>query len=171
MMLVKAVQFASQKHKGQVRRGSGLPYIIHPTSVAFILSMHKSSKCMEELLTVCLLHDTLEDTDACFSEIAEEFSPLVASLVLELTSDQEQIDLVGKNEYLITKMSGMSNYGLVIKLADRLANILDAPSPSYCEDTLEMMNRLEIKRRLTESQQSIVIKIREVLQTPPEVSA
>jgi len=163
MLLIKAVQFASEKHKGQTRKVSGLPYVIHPITVAFLLADNKESKRLEELMVACLLHDTLEDTDTTFEELASEFTPLVASLVHELTSDDDEIERIGKNEYLTKKMTGMSSYALVIKLADRLSNIMDSPTESYREDTADMLNTLETKRNLSGSQVKIVGEIRKLL--------
>jgi (p)ppGpp synthase/HD superfamily hydrolase len=37
MLIVKAIQFASEKHKGQERRGSGLPYVTHPIIVSQLI--------------------------------------------------------------------------------------------------------------------------------------
>ena len=34
---IKAKEFATQKHQGQVRKFSSLPYIIHPEAVASLL--------------------------------------------------------------------------------------------------------------------------------------
>ena len=163
MLIIKAIQFAADKHRDQVRRESGLPYVVHPTSVAFLLSHFKESKRHDELVVAALLHDTLEDTDTDFIEIAEEFTPLVASLVLELTSDEEEIDEIGKNSYLIKKMIGMSSYALVIKLADRLSNIMDSPSSSYMNDTKFMLKELEAGRQLTGTQKDIIEEIRNLL--------
>jgi len=128
--------------------------------VCFLLSCYKESKKLEELMVAALLHDTLEDTDATFTEIAEAFSPLVASLVLELTSDPDEIAQIGKNPYLTKKMIGMSSYALVIKLADRLSNILDAPTDAYRADTAELLDALEDARNLSGSQKALVDEIR-----------
>jgi len=162
-VLVKALQFAASKHKGQVRRVSGLPYVTHPVTVMFLLQTYKESKKLEELLVACLLHDTLEDTDTTFEEISTTFTPLVASLVQELTSDDTEIKRVGKNEYLKVHLKGISSYALVIKLADRLSNVMDAPSAKYKGDTLELLVYLEEHRMLSGSQKEIVNKIRLVL--------
>jgi len=35
--LDKAVEFATQRHSGQVRKGTTLPYIVHPIEVMQIL--------------------------------------------------------------------------------------------------------------------------------------
>ena len=62
------------------------------------------------------MHDTLEDTPCSYIEIETEFGPLVASVVMELTSDEEAIKKIGKNEYLKEKMLNMSKYALTLKL-------------------------------------------------------
>ena len=162
-MLQKAVKFAGIKHQGQVRRATGLPYIVHPVDVSILLDSNKTSKRREELMCACLLHDTLEDTDTTFVELATEFNPMVASLVLDLTSDPEEIKKIGKTAYLTKKMIGMSNYALIIKLCDRLSNVMDSPRPKYLDSTREILDALEAARNLTASQARVVTKIRAFL--------
>ena len=54
----KAYLLAEKLHDGQ-KRQSGEPYIIHPLSVAFILSqMHADT----DTICAALLHDTIEDS-------------------------------------------------------------------------------------------------------------
>src|SRR5258706_11264623 len=119
-LLEKAIIYATEKHKGQLRKGNGLPYIMHPISVMITLGKIKKSNNTELLAIVCLLHDIVEDCEVSIEEIAREFGHGVASLVDELTSDQVEIDAIGKKEYLAQKMLKMSSYALRIKLADRL---------------------------------------------------
>jgi (p)ppGpp synthase/HD superfamily hydrolase len=158
-MILKAIKFATEKHEGQIRKGSGEPYIVHPIMVSYILAQYKQSKNIEELVCAALLHDTLEDTDTTFDEIVNEFTPLVASLVMELTSDENLIKQIGKNEYLKIKLCGISNYGLILKLADRLGNISDNPSDQMLNDTIELIAHIRKNRKLTVSQSSIVMDI------------
>lgn len=159
-MLQKAIQFAGEKHKGQVRKGTGLPYILHPIDVSLICDANKTSKRREELMCASVLHDTLEDTDTTFVELASEFTPMVASVVLELTSDEEEIRKIGKTPYLTKKMIGMSNYALYLKLCDRLSNVSDGAWPKYLRSTAEILDALEAARNLTGSQARVVEKIR-----------
>jgi (p)ppGpp synthase/HD superfamily hydrolase len=154
-MILKAIEFATSKHEGQFRRGSGEPYIVHPIMVSYILAQYKQSKNIEELIVASLLHDTLEDTDTTFDEISKEFSPIVASLVLELTSDENLIKQIGKNEYLKIKLCGISNYALIIKLADRLGNISDKPSDKMVDNTINLIYHISKNRKLTASQIAI----------------
>lgn len=151
------------RHNGQERRVSNKPYFSHPLSVSILVATHKTSKHLDELVAASLLHDTLEDTDTNFDELSEEFTPLVASLVLELTSDEEMIKKMGKNEYMKVKLTGMSSYALVIKLADRLHNISDAPTKKMKRDTLELMSHLIESRKLSKTHMTLIEMIREKL--------
>lgn len=147
MLVIKAINFAAEKHKGQERRESGLPYVTHPIIVSHLIAKYKgSSKHLEELQCAALLHDTLEDTQCTYKEIEREFGPLVASLVMELTSDDESIATLGKNEYLKLKMVKMSKYAFILKLIDRFSNIVDKPSDKYMKETFELMGYLKENR-------------------------
>ncbi len=158
-MTLNALLFAMERHEGQTRHGTDLPYITHPIAVSYLVAQFKRSKHLQELVAAAILHDVLEDTPTTFAELAERFTPLVASLVLELTSDQAEIDRIGKREYLKAKMSGMSSYGLTIKLADRLHNISDRPTAKMVRDTLEILAHLQAYRRLTDPQKTLMERI------------
>ena len=76
-MLERAFRFADAAHKG-VTRKSGEPYIIHPVEVAIILA---DLRMDGETLCAALLHDTIEDTDVTYQDVATEFNENVAALV------------------------------------------------------------------------------------------
>jgi len=160
-----ALRFATEKHDGQVRRGTNLPYITHPVAVSHIVIQTKQSRRLQELAAAAILHDVLEDTETSFADLATRFPPLVASLVHELTSDDKEIARVGKLEYMKAKMRGMSSYGLVIKLADRLHNISDKPTQKMVRDTMDIMAHLEAARTLTATQKDLVKRIQQLCQT------
>lgn len=73
------MEFASEKHKGQVDR-AGKPYIDHPKAVAKMLKG-------EDEKIVALLHDTVEDSDATVDEIRSRFGSRIADAVSCLTHD------------------------------------------------------------------------------------
>jgi (p)ppGpp synthase/HD superfamily hydrolase len=158
-LIVKAIKFGTTKHDGQVRKGSGHPYISHPIAVSYIVASVKRSKHFHELLIAAILHDTLEDTDTTFTELAVEFTPLVASLVLECTNDESEIARVGKLEYQKKKVLGMSSYGLIIKLADRLHNVSDQPSAKMITETGELIKFLQTSRRLSATHKQLIDSI------------
>lgn len=49
-------------------------------------------------------------------------------------------------------MCGMSSYGLVLKLADRLHNISDSPSEKMVQNTRALLCELKVQRKLSPSQ-------------------
>ena len=155
-LIIDAFDFAKEKHAGQFRKGTGDDYFTHPVSVSYIVARYKVSKHLEELIAAAYLHDTLEDTDTTFAELADRFGPMVASIVFELTNDEMEIKLVGKKEYQKKKMVGMSSYALILKLADRLHNISDNPTVKMIDDTLEIMKYLLTARKLTKTHAMMV---------------
>lgn len=164
----KVLAYASSKHSGQYR-DDGSPYIIHPIRVAELIKKYKSSKNIEILLAGALLHDVLEDTYTSYKEIVENFGEVVASLVMEVTSASFMPRLVGKNIYLAHKMLHMSNYALVIKMADRLDNITDLKGVNLDKikrtyfDTKFLLGYLKDKRELTSTQKIFFNLINEQL--------
>jgi (p)ppGpp synthase/HD superfamily hydrolase len=163
--VIKAFLFANERHTGQIRRGNGVPYIMHPLAVSYIVAEFKTSKHLHELIAAALLHDLLEDTDTTIEEISEHFTPLVASLVLELTSDRDAILQMGKFCYLKDKLLTLTDYALYIKLADRLHNISDAPTDKMLSDTSLLLTHLIENRTLTVSQKRIIRSIIQILET------
>jgi (p)ppGpp synthase/HD superfamily hydrolase len=162
-LLLKAMLFANKKHKGQYRKFDNSPYITHPMAVSYIVSSFKKSKHLEEILCACWLHDTLEDCDVTFIELARMFTPLVASLVFELTSDNAEIKRLGKHVYLMVKMVGISSYALIIKLADRLHNVSDHPTEKTLTETRAILDYLEKNRKLSKTHKAIIKEIRIIL--------
>lgn len=163
MLVLKALKYAMTKHEGQVRKVSKEPYISHPLKVSYLLASFKKSKKLDELLCAALLHDVIEDTETTFKDIAEEFTPLIASLVFELTSDEEEIKKIGKKEYLKKKLSNMSSYGLTIKLVDRLANMMDNPTDQSKKDTKEILEHIKSHRKVNPTQLKIIEEIFKII--------
>src|SRR5215210_6858982 len=76
--LERASRWAAVRHHGQVRRGSGVPYVQHPMAVAWVLERLGFA---EDVVIAGLLHDVVEDTDATLEQVAGEFGPVVAEIV------------------------------------------------------------------------------------------
>lgn len=163
------LNFASEKHSGQYRADGVTPYINHPILVAELVKQYKQSKNIDAIVAAALLHDTLEDTYTSYRELVDNFGEMVASMVMEVTNASYVPYLVGKDQYLKNKMLVMSNYALVIKLADRLANVIDCKTLSkerkerLTLDTNEIIKCLEDNRKLTSAQINLINKIKEEL--------
>ena len=151
-MIQEALQFATEKHKGQIRKFDKKNYVEHPKSVAKIIKENKESKKINELVAAAILHDTLEDTNTTEQELRNYFGELVTSLVKELATEEKEKEKLGKKEYLAKKMTDMSSWGLVIKLADRLDNVSDLnTSPKefkkkYAEETEFILEEINGRR-------------------------
>lgn len=162
-LIFKALKYATRKHRGQKRKASGAEYITHPILVSYLAANFKRSKALESLVCAAILHDVVEDTGATYKEILRLFGILIATLVFELTSDPVALKRMGKLEYLKVKMTGISSYGLFLKLCDRLGNLMDNPSPSMLRDTPLIIAHLRRHRRLTKSHRAVIAEIERVI--------
>lgn len=155
----KATAYAMEKHNGQVRRGSGLPYVTHPISVYAIVKKYKESKNISAILCAALLHDTIEDCGVSYLDLFLEFGPMVAGMVQELSNDESAIKVLGKEEYMNQKLLGLSNYALIVKLSDMLDNCSDRPESKMTERIKRNLQHLVSHRTLTHTQQLIYDQI------------
>ncbi len=124
-----AIDFATEKHKGQKRK-SGEPFIIHPIAVASILVEWGMDI---DTVMAGVLHDTLEDTTATFDEIETHFGHDVAFLVEGVSKvSKARSGMRDLSSYLpetkdnLTKLLiavGQDVRVIIIKLADRLHNM------------------------------------------------
>ncbi len=122
----QAIAFAVNAHQGQIRKGDGLPYILHPMEVATICATITSDA---EVLAAAVLHDTVEDTDVTAEEIGQTFGPRVAALVAAETEDKRS-ELPPSDTWRIRKeeslqvLANASDPGVkVLWLGDKLANM------------------------------------------------
>lgn len=163
--LKKAIEYATKMHEGQTRL-TGEAYIKHPLHVIQNVLKYKKSKNIETLLISACLHDTLEDTEATYYDIVQNFGPQVASLVLELTTDEDIKNILGKQQYLSIKMKNMSSWALVIKLCDRLDNtndLLNCQDDSfknrYINETIGIIDYLLKNAKLSKTHITIIEQI------------
>ena len=161
---LKALRVATKAHKGQSRKSGG-EYIDHPKEVARFVKQFKKSNNLSALIQAAYLHDTVEDTDTTYDDLVKQFGALVADMVQELTTDKEASDAIGKGEYIANKMAKMSSWALVVKLADRLANVQDIDTrppefqKKYAGQTVLAINRLRKDRYLSQTHNKIISAI------------
>ena len=159
----KAWDFAEENHRGTFRKFQNSTYF--DGHVAKVYGLLKQYDTRPTLGAACLMHDLVEDTEVTYELIKKKFGGKVASLVRELTSDEEQISKVGKSNYLLNKMTYMSADALLIKLCDRLQNISDMYAASagfrgkYYIETKFIMEGLKANRRLTHKHLRVISQI------------
>ena len=117
----KALEFATEAHKGQVRKYTGEPYIAHPIEVMGLLKQVVDDP---EMHAAALLHDVVEDTPVSIKEIKDEFGPRVAALVSDLTdvSKPEDGNRAARKELDRQHSAQASPEAQTIKLADLISN-------------------------------------------------
>lgn len=115
-----AIEFAARAHSGQFRKGTRIPYIVHPLAVARIL-IEKDAP--EDVIVASVLHDVVEDTHVSLDAVRAAFGDAIASLVDGMSepdrSDTWENRKRGTLDFMETAPQGV----LLIKVADQLDNI------------------------------------------------
>ena len=125
-VLEEAILFATTAHKGQIRKLSGSPFILHPLEVAAIAATMTTDL---NTMAAAVLHDTIEDANVDPREIKERFGPRVAALVQSETedrlSDKPPADTwqERKEESLLMLQNTRDREVKVMWLADKLSNL------------------------------------------------
>ncbi len=130
----KAIYYAKKYHGKQMRK-SGEPYYSHPLEVACKVADYLFKT---NIIVICILHDTLEDTNLTFSMIVDIFSRDIAEQVNDLTrikSDRK----ISSAEMVETLWLEKKYDLLLIKLFDRLHNMqtIQAMSKEKAQKTID----------------------------------
>ena len=84
----RAVMFAAEKHKAQLRKGTNIPYIVHPLGVMEKLIRAGASN---NAIVAGILHDTLEDTATTYDELVQNFGARVADIVAAASESDKSL--------------------------------------------------------------------------------
>lgn len=118
-----AMIFAAHAHDGMLRKGTNLPYIVHPAEVAAIAATLTDDP---EMLAAALLHDVMEDCGVSEGELARRFGVRVAQLVKSETQERSGDPAA---TWLARKQSAVARIGRggrevkIIALSDKLSNM------------------------------------------------
>lgn len=115
----KAIVFATQKHEGQKRKGTDIPYIVHPMEVMQILT---DMNCEEAVIIAGILHDTLEDTDTTPEEIREAFGENILAIV-QTESEDKSKTWKERKQRTVDELTEASTESKQVCFADKLSNI------------------------------------------------
>ncbi|MFQ5606249.1 MAG: HD domain-containing protein [bacterium] len=119
-MIFTAIEFAARAHAGQFRKGTKIPYIIHPISVAKILIEHG---CSDELAIAGVLHDTVEDTRVTLEQIKHAFGIEVAKLVASASEPNKSDLWENRKQHTLDMLKTAPREVLLLVCADKLDNI------------------------------------------------
>lgn len=119
ILIHNAIIFATQMHKNQIRKGTDIPYIVHPMEVMYILT---ENNCSRDVIIAGILHDVLEDTSATPQDIRRLFGEHVLSLVISETQDATKPWKERRQNALLEIQSDNAEAQQVF-CADKLSNI------------------------------------------------
>lgn len=119
-----AEDYARGAHGEQKRKYTGADYVTHCINVAETVATVTSDA---EVIAAAVLHDTIEDTPATYTDILLAFGPRVAKLVMEVTdaSRPEDGNRAARKAIDLKHLAQSSYFGATIKLADIIDNSRD----------------------------------------------
>lgn len=163
--MIKALEFATKMHEGQVRKYTGEEYITHPVAVADIVEIYLDKKGYTEeeimmAIEVAILHDTVEDTVATMESVEGFFGPEIAKGVWFLTKTPNYVgNRKFRKELCEARLREAPEIIRIIKTADMFHNSLsiEEHDPKFWnlfkEETVSLliaMNTLEVMGELEE---------------------
>ncbi|MEO7931554.1 MAG: HD domain-containing protein [Chthoniobacterales bacterium] len=141
--VLRAAAFAARKHRSQTRADGVTPYFSHVTRVTFVL---RDLYGIDDptALAAAFLHDTLEDTDTDYDELADNFGKLVADYVVALTKNAMLPKNVRDTEYF-ARLAAAPEVVQIIKLADCYDNVTDRAGGPKMPKTMETAKKLLVQ--------------------------
>lgn len=122
---------AFAKHAGQCRKGTKVPYIVHPLAVmnSLLVEQTHDPDLSDDVIIAGILHDVYEDTDTDLDEIEASFGSEVRRLV-ENSSEPEELkesqDKRGtwreRKLHTITRLHNLDRASKIISCCDKRNN-------------------------------------------------
>jgi GTP diphosphokinase / guanosine-3',5'-bis(diphosphate) 3'-diphosphatase len=135
-LVIRAIEFAAQKHRMQRRKDSDAsPYINHPIALMHVLCIDGGIK-EPVILAAAALHDTIEDTETTEEELRSLFGDEIAGIVLEMTDDKS-LPKADRKRLQIEHANHMSREAALVKLADKICNLRDVAANPPAEWSIE----------------------------------
>lgn len=119
----QAIAYAASMHDGAIRKGTDIPYIVHPMEAAAIAAALTTDQAV---LAAAVLHDVIEDCGVSEEELAARFGTRVAQLVAAVTQlhrgDKRETWESRKREALDGIAAGDRDVRIIV-LSDKLSNM------------------------------------------------
>jgi (p)ppGpp synthase/HD superfamily hydrolase len=115
-----AIEFARERHRGQLRDADRAPFLVHPLEVASYL---ERAGYPDHVVAAAVLHDVLEDTDADRSELEARFGPEVSDLVALVSDDPAIEDAERRKDDVRERVRGAGGYAPVVYGADKVSKV------------------------------------------------
>ncbi len=119
-MISKAIMMATLAHENQKRKGTEIPYILHPMESALIVSQIKYDS---DLICSALLHDVAEDSQMSYDSISVMFSKKIADLVFFQSEDKSK-SWKERKQHTINDIIELQDDDIkIVCLGDKLSNM------------------------------------------------
>lgn len=155
--IISAANFARIAHQGQVRKITGMPYIVHPARIAsrvMILAHGENYPNLVDMVEAAFLHDTVEDTYVTLTEISALFGSEVARIVNGLTNQYSKnaypkLIRAERKKLESERLAALTSDIKIIKMLDRIDNLSDMSLkdsflPVYLAESKELLNILNV---------------------------
>lgn len=120
--ILHAIQFATEAHKNQKRKGKETSYVMHPLSVGLLLA---HAGLAEEIVIAGILHDTIEDTEVTYEEIVKKFGKKIADVVNDVTEQERSLSWTERKSAALAHVATMLPESVLVKTADVVHNMND----------------------------------------------
>ena len=154
-LLRTALKFAAHKHAGQVRKGTDIPYLVHPFEVGMYL---QNIGMTNDVIMAGYLHDTLEDTDTTLNELSNIFGSRIASIVAEVSATSKTNALKKAETY--------SPDAMKVKVADLMCNVSDIYD-GYKEVGIAILDRFADGKKTIKHYKEMVILLQKRAKNMP----
>lgn len=119
-LITRAAHFACEAHTNHRRKGDAAePYVNHLAEVAMLLAQTGADA---SLIAAGYLHDTLEDTEVIFEELARQFDDDIAQLVQDVTDDDSLSRSVQK-ALQIERAPQLAVRVQMLRISDKISNL------------------------------------------------
>lgn len=119
-LLNDAIVYAVVMHRLGMRKGTTMPYIVHPLEVMHILEVMTGDK---HLMAAGVLHDVVEDTDATIENVYAKFGEEVGALVEGHTEMHKEDPWEKRKQEALAHLAQAEEREQMLVLADKLANV------------------------------------------------
>ncbi len=120
----QALHYAAIVHAGQLRKGTGVPYLAHLLGVASIALEYGAN---EEEAIAALLHDAVEDAggQGRLADIRQRFGPVVAEIVAGCTDSDAPVKPPWRErkEAYLAHVAHAGTGTRLVSAADKLYNV------------------------------------------------
>lgn len=124
--VAEALRFALERHAGQTRKGTEVPYASHLLRVAGLVMEHGGDA---QQVAIALLHDVIEDCGVSDAELARRFGPDVAravrslSDVLEGDTPEQKAPWRERKTRFVAQLGEIDTRTRLIAACDKLDNL------------------------------------------------